>query len=132
MFHYDAAQADDLRTSWERVSGRAYDPWADVVSIIGILDSFRTRSRASTSLARIENALGDPSPASPAEVHDGTAGLATRSHTGQSGRVPLALSLTVDMVRWCHGGGLRPVPHAGALWLASPSRRCQVARRARS
>lgn len=59
MFHYDAAQADDLRTSWERVSGRAYDPWADVVSVIGILDSFRTRSRASTSLARIENALGD-------------------------------------------------------------------------
>ena len=58
MFHYDTVQADHLRSAWERVSGPAYDPWADVVSIIGILDSFRTRARASTPLARLENALG--------------------------------------------------------------------------
>lgn len=59
MFHYSADQADQLRRAWERATGRAYDPWADVVSIIGILDTFRTHRRASTSLARIENALAD-------------------------------------------------------------------------
>lgn len=57
MFHYSADQADQLRNAWERASGHAYDPWADVVSIIGILDTFRTHRRASTSLARIEHAL---------------------------------------------------------------------------
>ena len=59
MFHYSADQADQLRSAWERASGHAYDPWADVVSIIGILDTFRTHRRASASLVRIENALAD-------------------------------------------------------------------------
>ena len=51
MLFYDALQADRLRDAWERVSGRRYDPWADIMSIVGILDSLRRRDRTSRGRA---------------------------------------------------------------------------------
>jgi hypothetical protein len=58
MTYYDRSQADRLRTAWEQASGGTYDPWADVMSIVGALDSFRTPKRASRSLSDLEATLG--------------------------------------------------------------------------
>ena len=58
LTYYDPLQADRLRTAWEQASGRTYDPWADVMSIVGALDSFRTPKRASRSLTDLESSLG--------------------------------------------------------------------------
>jgi hypothetical protein len=41
-----------------QASDRTYDPWADVMSIVGALDSFRTPKRASRSLSELESTLG--------------------------------------------------------------------------
>jgi aminoglycoside phosphotransferase (APT) family kinase protein len=38
---YDAKLPEVLRVSWERRTGRTFDPWADVMSIIGALDHLR-------------------------------------------------------------------------------------------
>ena len=58
MTYYDPLQADRLRTAWERASGRTYDPWAEVMSIVGALDSLRTPKHASRSLSDLESTLG--------------------------------------------------------------------------
>ena len=57
MLYYDAALADELRRAWEQRSGRAFDPWADVMSIIGVLDHLRTPEEPSKSRLAIEDAL---------------------------------------------------------------------------
>jgi aminoglycoside phosphotransferase (APT) family kinase protein len=49
--------ADQLGDTWERHSALAYHPWADVVSIVGILDTFRTHRNASAAVRNIENAI---------------------------------------------------------------------------
>jgi aminoglycoside phosphotransferase (APT) family kinase protein len=38
----DATTADALTNRWERLSGEAFDPWADVVTIVGFLDDLRS------------------------------------------------------------------------------------------
>jgi hypothetical protein len=30
---------------WERLTGRSYDPWSEVVSIVGVLDGLRGQPR---------------------------------------------------------------------------------------
>lgn len=53
----DPGLAAQLRDTWERRSGFAYHPWADVISIVGILDSYRTQRNASAGVRNIEDAL---------------------------------------------------------------------------
>jgi aminoglycoside phosphotransferase (APT) family kinase protein len=57
LFRYDPGMADDVRRVWERRSGLEFDPWADIVSIIGSLDELSSHRHASTALHAIENAL---------------------------------------------------------------------------
>jgi aminoglycoside phosphotransferase (APT) family kinase protein len=57
MLYYDASLADELRRAWEERSARRFDPWADVMSIIGALDNMRTPKDGSKSRLAIEDAL---------------------------------------------------------------------------
>ena len=57
LLYYDPAMARDLRLEWEHQSGRSYEPWADLMSIGGALDSFRTRRKPSNTTAAIEDVL---------------------------------------------------------------------------
>jgi aminoglycoside phosphotransferase (APT) family kinase protein len=57
MLYYDAALADELRQAWEQRSGRGFDPWADIMSIIGVLDHLRKPKEPSKSRLAIEDAL---------------------------------------------------------------------------
>ena len=43
LFFYDAALAELFTTTWERLTGADYHPWADIVAIIGALDQLRTQ-----------------------------------------------------------------------------------------
>lgn len=67
--YYDALQAERLRTAWERTSVRTYDPWADVMSIVGTHASPRTARRASRSLTDLQDTTSPaPSLTSPART----------------------------------------------------------------
>jgi aminoglycoside phosphotransferase (APT) family kinase protein len=57
LFHYSPTMADDVRTVWEQRSGLTFDPWADVASIIGTLDSIRRRRDPNAPMWAIEAAL---------------------------------------------------------------------------
>ncbi|MDP9332303.1 MAG: aminoglycoside phosphotransferase family protein [Actinomycetota bacterium] len=54
---YDATLAEEFRLTWQRRSGRPYHPWADVMCIIGTLDSLRDHPPGSASRHNIEAAL---------------------------------------------------------------------------
>jgi len=41
LYKYGLEVADRFTDEWQRLTGRSYEPWADVVSIIGILDGLR-------------------------------------------------------------------------------------------
>jgi aminoglycoside phosphotransferase (APT) family kinase protein len=63
LFSYGLKVADDFQKAWERESGLSYDPWAEVVSIIGMLDVIRAaddsdQSPVEDALARAVAALG--------------------------------------------------------------------------
>ena len=57
MLYYDPPLAEELRRGWEQRSGKSYDPWADVMSIVGVLDSLRTPKSLSKRLSAIEDTL---------------------------------------------------------------------------
>ena len=57
LFQYSPTMADDVRTVWEQRSGLTFDPWADVASIIGTLDSIRRRRDPNAAMWAIEAAL---------------------------------------------------------------------------
>jgi aminoglycoside phosphotransferase (APT) family kinase protein len=57
FLYYDDGLAGQLRSAWEDRSGRPYDPWADVMSIIGSLDNMRSPKNASKSRLAIEDTL---------------------------------------------------------------------------
>jgi len=57
FIYYDHGLADQLRNAWEDRRGRPYDPWADVMSIIGTLDNIRTPKNPSKSRLAIEDIL---------------------------------------------------------------------------
>jgi aminoglycoside phosphotransferase (APT) family kinase protein len=57
LFHYSPTMADDVRTVWEQRSGLTFDPWADLASIIGTLDSIRRRRDPNAAMWAIEAAL---------------------------------------------------------------------------
>jgi hypothetical protein len=49
--------AEMLREAWESATGRTYDPWADIASIIGILDGLRSRPPSPRARIAIERTL---------------------------------------------------------------------------
>ena len=57
MLYYDSALADELRRAREQPSGHQFNPWADIMSIIGVLDNLRPTKRPSKALLAIEDAL---------------------------------------------------------------------------
>ena len=57
MLLYDAKLAEELRVTWERHSGRTFHPWADVMCIIGTLDSLRDHPPAPAARDAIEGAV---------------------------------------------------------------------------
>jgi len=42
--------ADDVRTAWEQRSGPTFDPWADMVSIVGTLLNIRRRRESNMAM----------------------------------------------------------------------------------
>jgi aminoglycoside phosphotransferase (APT) family kinase protein len=56
---YNATLAEELRVTWQRRSGKAYHPWADVMSIIGFLDNLRDHPPGTAARHAIETALTD-------------------------------------------------------------------------
>lgn len=57
LFQYDPSMADDVRTVWEQRSGLTFDPWADLVCIVGTLDQIRGRWNPNAAMWAIEAAL---------------------------------------------------------------------------
>lgn len=57
FLYYAPDLAALLRAAWERTTGLGYDPWADVVCIIGALDSLRDHPPSPSSRAAIESTL---------------------------------------------------------------------------
>jgi aminoglycoside phosphotransferase (APT) family kinase protein len=51
--------ADRLRRTWESRTGKTFDPWADIVSIVGTLDAFRDRRRANNALHAMETVIAE-------------------------------------------------------------------------
>jgi aminoglycoside phosphotransferase (APT) family kinase protein len=45
LFRYGLEVADRFTALWERLTGRGYDPWTEVVSIVGVLDDQLRRPR---------------------------------------------------------------------------------------
>jgi aminoglycoside phosphotransferase (APT) family kinase protein len=54
---YDASLPEVLRVSWERRTGRTFDPWADVMSIVGALDHLRDTPPGSNGRTTIDGML---------------------------------------------------------------------------
>lgn len=57
LFFSDEALAELFTSTWENVAGAAYDPWADIVAIIGALDHLRDGPPPSRARETIERAL---------------------------------------------------------------------------
>jgi aminoglycoside phosphotransferase (APT) family kinase protein len=55
LYRYGLEAADRFTDLWERLTGRSYDPWSEIVSIVGILDELRRRRRPDS--VSIEDAL---------------------------------------------------------------------------
>ena len=57
LFFYDEALAELFTATWEEVAEADYDPWADIVAIIGALDNLRTGPPPQRAKQTIEHAL---------------------------------------------------------------------------
>jgi aminoglycoside phosphotransferase (APT) family kinase protein len=55
LFRYGLEVADRFTALWERITGRSYDPWTEVVSIVGVLDD--ALSRPGPDRVPVEDAL---------------------------------------------------------------------------
>jgi aminoglycoside phosphotransferase (APT) family kinase protein len=63
LYRYGLGIADQFRSLWESISGRQYDPWTEVVSIIGVMDAFGTspgneRAEMERALTRAVSDIG--------------------------------------------------------------------------
>jgi hypothetical protein len=64
LLPYGITVADSFARFWEEVSGRTFDPWSEIVSIVGLLDGLqagpdrRTRSAVEEALVRAVNQIG--------------------------------------------------------------------------
>jgi hypothetical protein len=54
---YDPHLAEEVRVNWQQRSGQTYQPWADVMCIIGILDNLRDHAPGSAARHAIDTAL---------------------------------------------------------------------------
>jgi aminoglycoside phosphotransferase (APT) family kinase protein len=41
LFGYGIEVADHFTAAWERITGQSYEPWAEVLAIVGCLDGLR-------------------------------------------------------------------------------------------
>lgn len=57
FYLYAAHLAQPFALAWEQLSGATYHPWADIVALIGLLDSLRAQPPGPTARAAIEAAL---------------------------------------------------------------------------
>ena len=57
LLYFDQDLADEFREVWEQRSGLRFHPWADVMSIIGILDNLRQRPPSPRARRAMETAL---------------------------------------------------------------------------
>ena len=64
LFRFGLDVAGRFTTLWEMASGRRYDPWSEVVSIVGILDTIRTANRPDRFAIEdaLSKAVGELSP----------------------------------------------------------------------
>lgn len=58
FFFYDEGLAELFTTTWEEVAEATFDPWADLVAIIGALDHLRDTPPPQRARRAIEAALG--------------------------------------------------------------------------
>jgi aminoglycoside phosphotransferase (APT) family kinase protein len=57
LFPYGMEVAERFTAMWERLGGTRFDPWGDVVTIIGSLDGFRGEPPADPERSAVEDAL---------------------------------------------------------------------------
>jgi hypothetical protein len=57
LFFYDRDLTEQFTETWERLTASTYDPWADVVAIIGMLDNLRATPPNHRARITIESAL---------------------------------------------------------------------------
>jgi hypothetical protein len=57
LLYDDLYQAERFRQEWEAISGHTFHPWADIATIIGLLDSYRRHPPAHRARHDIETML---------------------------------------------------------------------------
>ena len=57
LLYDDLSRAELFRHEWEQVSGQAFDPWADIITVIGLLDGYRKHRPAERARYDIEEML---------------------------------------------------------------------------
>ena len=57
LLYDDPSRAEVFRHEWEQVSGQAFDPWADIITVIGLLDGYRKHRPAQRARYDIEEML---------------------------------------------------------------------------
>jgi len=57
LLYDDLSRADLFRHEWEVVSGQSFDPWADIITVIGLLDGYRKHRPAERTRNDIEQLL---------------------------------------------------------------------------
>jgi aminoglycoside phosphotransferase (APT) family kinase protein len=57
LLNDDRSRAESFRHGWEAVSGQVFDPWADIVTVIGLLDGYRKNRPAERARYDIEEML---------------------------------------------------------------------------
>jgi aminoglycoside phosphotransferase (APT) family kinase protein len=57
LLYDDLSRAELFRHEWEQVSGQPFDPWADIITVIGLLDGYRKHRPAERARYDIEEML---------------------------------------------------------------------------
>ena len=57
LLYDDLSRAELFRHEWEQVSGQAFVPWANIITVIGLLDGYRKHRPAKRARYDIEEML---------------------------------------------------------------------------
>ena len=57
LLYDDLSRAELFRHEWEAVSGQVFDPWGDIVTVIGLLDGYRKNRPGERARYDIEEML---------------------------------------------------------------------------